>query len=71
VNLLKRFFDERFLTHRLRSSSTAGIAGGVFALLLFEYRLLVDHVRNWDLFAVGVLVVAIKMGLMLWYSLTD
>jgi hypothetical protein len=46
VNLLRRFVDERFLTHRLRSTSVAGIACAVTALLLFEYRLLVSS--KWD-----------------------
>ena len=70
MNLLRRFVDERFLTHRLRSTSVAGIACAVTALLLFEYRLLVQDVWNWDLILVGLTFVVIKMGLMVWYSLT-
>ena len=63
--------DERFLTHRLRSTSTAGIAGGVLASLLWFYRFVFDHQLNWDLFAVAVTVAAVKIGLMIWYHLTD
>jgi hypothetical protein len=63
--------DERFLTHRLRSSSTAGIAGGVFAGLLWFYRYLVDHRIEWDLFAVLFMIAVVKMGLMVYYRLTD
>ena len=69
--ILNRLFDERFLTHRQRSTSAAGIVGGVFAISLFYYRYLHDHVVNWDLLAVGLAIVGIKLGLMAWYSLTD
>lgn len=71
MSLLDRIFDERFLTHRLRSSSAAGIAGGVLAILLFAWRFYVDHLWSWDLFAVALTIVAIKSTLMLWYRFTD
>jgi hypothetical protein len=35
VPLLGRSIDERFLTHRLRSTSLAGVIGGVTTILLF------------------------------------
>ncbi len=70
MSLLERFFDERFLMHRLRSSSAAGIAGGVLAILLFAWRFYVDHRWSWDLLAVAIAIVAIKTGLMLWYRFT-
>jgi hypothetical protein len=63
--------DERFLMHRQRSTSIAGVAGGVLALLLFAYRLYVNHVWSWDLAAVGLTVVTLKLALMTWYYLTD
>jgi hypothetical protein len=71
MNLLRRFVDERFLVHRLRSSSTAGIATTALALLVFEYRLLVNDVWSWDLLAVGATFVTIKLALMAWYSASD
>lgn len=71
MSLLARFFDERFLMHRLRSSSTAGIAGGILAVLLFAWHYYVDHRWSWDLFAVAVTVVTIKSALMLYYRFTD
>ena len=71
MNILARIFDERFLAHRRRSTSTAGIACAVVALLLFEYRYAVQHVANWDLFAVGLLFVLVKLSLMVWYALRD
>lgn len=69
--ILNRLVDERFWTHRLRSTSRAGIISGVTAICLFYYRFLHDHVLNWDLLAIGVLFVVVKLGLMTYYSLTD
>lgn len=63
--------DERFFDRRRRSSSIAGIVGGALASALFLYRLIADGVIVWDLFAVALTFVAIKMGLMAWYYFTD
>ena len=63
--------DERFLTHRLRSTSIAGITGGFVAIGLFAYRYYVDHFWSWDLLAVGVTIVLVKLTLMIWYRWTD
>jgi hypothetical protein len=71
VPILGTAIDERFLTHRRKSTSTAGIVTAVLAILLFAYRHYFDHVWNWDLLAVGVTFVAVKMGLMLWFHWTD
>lgn len=71
MNFLSRFVDERFLMHRLRSTSTAGIAVAAGSMLVFMYRVYVKDVFSWDLFAVGLAFVAIKMSLMAWYVLTD
>jgi hypothetical protein len=68
---LPAFVDERFLTHRLRSTSNAGILSAVLALLLFMYRYYHDHVFSHDLLAVGVMFVAVKYTLLLWYRRTD
>jgi hypothetical protein len=69
--LVRKFVDERFLTHRLRSTSLAGIVGGVLAILLFTYRFYANHVWNWDLFTVAVAIVSVKIAAMAWYCLTD
>jgi hypothetical protein len=73
--ILNRLFgsriDERFLNHRLRSTSLAGIIGGVSASLLFAYRFYVNHVWSWDLLAIALIIVGVKMAMMLWYVLTD
>lgn len=71
MNILARIFDERFLAHRQRSTSTAGIIGGAASILLFEYRLHVTGIANWDLLAIGVTFVVVKMTLMIWYAVRD
>jgi hypothetical protein len=71
IPILGRLVDERFLNHRLRSSSLGGIAGGVLASLLFMFRFYVNHVWNWDLLAVALTVVGVKLGAMLWFRLRD
>jgi hypothetical protein len=63
--------DERFLNHRLRSTSTAGIVGGVLATVLWFYRYVTEHRFDWDLFAVAVTIAAVKLALMAWYRFTD
>jgi hypothetical protein len=63
--------DERFLRHRQRSTSLGGIAGAILSVILFEYQFFAHHVWRWDLLAVAVTMVAVKMGLMIWYFLTD
>jgi hypothetical protein len=63
--------DERFLMHRLRSTSIAGVTAGVLASLLWFYRYVFDHQLNWDLFAVALTMAVVKVSLMAWYRLTD
>ena len=68
---LPAFVDERFLKHRLRATSNAGITSSVLALLLFMYRYYHDHVFSRDLLAVGVAFVIVKYSLLFWYRRTD
>jgi hypothetical protein len=68
---LPAFADERFLKHRLRATSNAGILSAVLALLLFMYRYYHDHVFSRDLLAVGVAFVIVKYTLLFWYRRTD
>lgn len=65
------FFDERFLMHRLRSSTLMGIAGGSLAVGLWFYHYVAEHRWDWDLFAVAVTMAVVKQGAMLWYRLRD
>ncbi|HZE07115.1 MAG TPA: hypothetical protein VE110_00025 [Gemmatimonadaceae bacterium] len=71
IPLLGTAIDERFLNHRRRSTSLAGIVGAVVAICLFEYRFFHDHIWSWDLLAVAVTFVAVKLAVMCWYLLTD
>lgn len=63
--------DERFLNRRLKSSSLGGIIGGSVAVILFEYRYLVNHVWSWDILSIAVTIVGVKMAMMAWYLITD
>ena len=64
--------DERFLMHRLRSTSIGGIAGVLVAYALFLYDLLgKKHVFRWDLLAVVATAAIVKIALLLWYHFTD
>lgn len=63
--------DERFLNHRLKSTSLAGIICAVFAICLFAYRFYVDHFWSWDLLAVGLTFVAVKLAVLAYYLITD
>ena len=69
--ILGRFVDERFLEHRRRASSLAGIVTVVLALVVFEYRLLLYHIWSWDLAAVALVFIAIKLSLFAWYRMND
>jgi len=71
IPLLGWQIDERFLTHRRRSTSAAGVFGAFVALGLFAYRFYVDDLWSWDLLAVVATFVVIKLVLMTWYFLTD
>ena len=63
--------DERFLRHRLRSSSTAGIACAELALIIFFYRFYTRHVWSWDLVAVFMTFLVVKYALFIWYRYKD
>ena len=71
MNALSKVVDERFLNHRLRSTSIAGVSGGVLAMVLFAYDNFFDHVWRWDLLAVGITMALVKWSLMAWYRFTD
>ena len=71
MSFLRRILDERFFAHRRRSTSYAGIAATELAILLFAYRHFVDHVWNWDLLAIALTFLAVKLGLMAWYYMTE
>jgi hypothetical protein len=71
IPIVGTLIDERFLNHRLKSTSLAGIVGGITAICLFAYHFYVNHVWSWDLFAVAMTIVGVKLTMMIWYRLTD
>ena len=71
IPVLNKFVDERFLDHRRRSSSIAGIATALLAIGLFEYRFFHDHVWSWDLMTIILAFLAIKMSFFAWYRLHE
>lgn len=70
MSILQRFIDERFLTHRLRSTSLAGMAGVLTAWGLFMYRYLGQDHFSWDLFAVIAVMALVKLAAMAWFYST-
>jgi hypothetical protein len=71
VPILGKLIDERFLQHRLRSTSVAGIAGALLAIGLWAYHYFAQGILNWELFAIATTVAVVKVTLMIWYRLTD
>jgi len=61
--------DERFLNHRLRSSSFSGIVGALTAIAIFEYKFFAKHIWSWDLLVVVCAMVVVKLAMMAWYLL--
>ncbi|MCU0235261.1 MAG: hypothetical protein MUE90_14670 [Thermoanaerobaculales bacterium] len=59
--------DERFLAHRLKSTSLAGVVGGVLAAALLGWRFYVDGIWSWDLLAVGATMAGVKLAAMTWF----
>jgi hypothetical protein len=67
---LPEFVDERFLDHRRRASSAAGIACAVLAIGLAAFRWYHDHVVSRDLLAIVATFVVVKYALFFWYRRT-
>ena len=71
VPILGKSVDERFLEHRRRSMTMAGIVSIIVAGCLFEYRYFFKHVLSWDLLAVIVSFAVVKLSTMAWYKFRD
>lgn len=63
--------DERFLMHRLRSTSVAAVVGGVLAVGLFAFHYYVNHFWSWDLLAVALAIIVTKWAFLIWYRITQ
>jgi len=68
---LPEFVDERFLDHRRRATSVAGMTSAALAILLAAYRWFHDHVVSVELLAVVATFIIIKYALFFWYRRTD
>ena len=68
--IIGRLLDERFFEYRRRSTSVAGIVAAELALVLFAYQYFVEQVMRWDLAAVVLAFVVVKLALMIWYAFT-
>jgi len=62
--------DERFLTHRLRSTSIGGLSAVLLTGILFFYNLSHNVIR-WDLFAIVATAGVVKVAVMVWYRFRD
>ena len=71
VPVLGSMIDERFLMHRLRSTSIGGLAAIVVAAALYFYELFGKHVMRWDLFAIIATAAVVKVAVLIYYRLTD
>lgn len=71
VPFFGKFVDERFLEHRRRSTSMAGIISLLVTGALLEYRYFIDHILSWDLFALIVVFAVVKFSMMIWYRIHD
>jgi len=71
MSFLSRWVDERYLAHRQRSTSLGGTAAAVLAICLFGWRYYVDDIWSWDLLAVGLTAVVVKLVVMTWSILRD
>lgn len=70
--LLRRIFlletpDERAQEHERRSANYALIVSAWIALILLEYRLLVQHTVSLDLIILIYVLGLTKIGFRLWY----
>jgi hypothetical protein len=63
--------DERFLAHRLKSTSLAGVVGGMLAAALFGWRFYVDGMWSWDLLAVAATMAGVKLASLAYLRFTD
>lgn len=65
------WIDERFLTHRLRSTSVGGLSAVLLAAAFFFYHLFTQHIVQWEFFAIVATAAVIKMSLLIWYRTHD
>lgn len=67
----QRLLDERFLVHRHKATSFAGsaVALAIGGLALYDHVVLGRF--RWDLVGLLCLMVTVKLGCLVWYTLRD
>jgi hypothetical protein len=63
--------DERYLIHRLRSTSLAAMFGAAALGFWILCQFYAKHVLRWDLFAILMLMGLVKVGAMIYYRKTN
>lgn len=63
--------DERYLMHRLKSTSLAGVVAAVLMGASCLYQFYVHGVLRHDLFWILIIMAAVKLGAMLYYRRTN
>jgi uncharacterized membrane protein YhhN len=71
IPVLRDFVDERFLEHRRRSTSLAGLICLLVTGILFEYRYFHDQIWSNDLLALILIFAVVKFSMMAWYRIKD
>jgi hypothetical protein len=64
-------FDERYLIHRLKSTSVAGMVGGVLMGIWILYQYFKEAVFRWDLMSILLIMGVVKLSLLLYYRKTN
>ncbi len=64
-------WDERFLQHRLKATSLAGVVMAELTLLLFLYRMYFQKRCSWDLAVLAGVFLVVKFSAFAWYRLRD
>jgi len=71
IPILNKYVDERFLDHRRRSASIAGFATLSLAACIFEYRIIFNHVIDWEMGAIVLAFAVVKTAMCVWYIIND
>lgn len=63
--------DERFVTHRLKSTRFSVLVGTLVMFGIFNYHLIAHRVIRWDLFGVMLAMALAKVGAMIYLRRTN
>ena len=63
--------DERFITHRLKSTRFSVLIGMLLMFGLFTYHAIRNSVIRWDLFAIMFFMALAKVGAMIYLRRTN